>query len=94
MLSYPLGPRGWLTLFNTNTYAAKLKELIEHPDSNVIIIYGDRDEFTDVGSYRAWREKVLEGYVRKARVVDMAGDHFWRGPRGQEMTQIVEGWLP
>ena len=95
LLSYPFGPRGWLTLFNSKTYTAKLKELIEHRESNVLIIYGDQDEFTGVGSYKAWREELQGGDARKVKVVEVAGgSHFWRGRTGDEMREIVVGWLP
>jgi alpha/beta superfamily hydrolase len=82
-------------LFNTNTYAAKLKELIENPDSNILIIYGDCDDFTSVGRYKAWREELLSGDARHLQVVDvLGGNHFWRGQTGREMTQMIREWLP
>ncbi|KAG6832792.1 hypothetical protein H0H92_009410 [Tricholoma furcatifolium] len=51
LISYPLGPRGWLTMFNTGTYNAKLKELVQDKSSHVLVVFGDDDEFT--GSFHA-----------------------------------------
>ena len=94
LLSYPLGPIGWLTLFNKSTYTANLKELIGNANSNVLIIYGDHDEFTSIGRYKAWREQ-LEGDARNLKVVEVSGgSHFWRGRSNAEMMCIVREWLP
>ncbi|KAF8071755.1 Alpha/Beta hydrolase protein [Lyophyllum atratum] len=96
LISYPLGPRGWLTLFNTSTYSAKLKELIRNVDSNVLIVYGDQDEFTVVSKYKDWRENLEEeSGGGRLRVVEIpGGSHFWRGRSGQQLNEQIRGWLP
>jgi len=95
LLSYPLGPRSWLTLFHTNTYTAKLKELIGNADSNVLIMYGDRDEFTSIAKYRAWREELVSkggGDAGHLKVVEVPGaSHFWER---RELKPVVVEWLP
>ncbi|KAJ3915397.1 Alpha/Beta hydrolase protein [Lentinula edodes] len=60
LISYPLGPRSYLTLFRSSTYASKLQELIRSQDSNVFIIYGDQDEFTSAKSYESWVKELAE----------------------------------
>ncbi|KAF8223846.1 alpha/beta-hydrolase [Tricholoma matsutake] len=93
LLSYPLGPRSWLTLFHSNTYTAKLKELIANVDSNVLIIYGDCDDFTSVGRYKAWREELEGEYAGHLQIVEVArGSHFWRGRAGREMALMIREW--
>ncbi|KAI0312930.1 alpha/beta-hydrolase [Amylostereum chailletii] len=54
LLSYPLGPRSFLTLFNGRTYQQRLEDLVRHPRSRVLLIYGDADEFTAADSYETW----------------------------------------
>ncbi|GLB40229.1 hypothetical protein LshimejAT787_0801000 [Lyophyllum shimeji] len=93
LISYPLGPRGWLTLFHTSTYSAKLKELIQSVDSNVLIVYGDADEFTGVSKYRDWRQDLEnEAGGGRLKIVEIpGGSHFWRGRSGQ---QLAEAQMP
>ncbi|RDB25743.1 hypothetical protein Hypma_006804 [Hypsizygus marmoreus] len=83
LISYPLGPIGWLTLFHTSTYTARLKELIQNANSRVLIIYGDQDEFTAASRYKAWRDTLEQGsHGGCLKVVEVAGaSHFWRGRR-------------
>lgn len=54
LLSYPIGPRHWLTAFHGHLYTAALQSLIRDPRSNVFIIYGDEDNFTSAAAYDAW----------------------------------------
>lgn len=42
LLSYPLGPRGWLTFFHTRTYSTQLKNLIRNPEADVLVVFGDQ----------------------------------------------------
>ncbi|KAF5372747.1 hypothetical protein D9615_010095 [Tricholomella constricta] len=90
LISYPLGPRGWLTLFHTGTYSARLKELIQNVDSNVLIIYGDRDEFTGVSKYRGWRQSLEEESGGQLRIVEIErASHFWRGHADPDAGQHI-----
>ncbi|TFY54758.1 hypothetical protein EVG20_g9579 [Dentipellis fragilis] len=58
LLSYPLGPRGFLTLFNTRTYQNKLDDLLRDPRAHVLVIYGNADTFTGVESYDQWTDRL------------------------------------
>ncbi|KAF8632188.1 hypothetical protein AX15_001956 [Amanita polypyramis BW_CC] len=48
LLSYPLSPRGWITMLSGDRYQKKLEALVHDENSNVVVIYGDQDEFTAV----------------------------------------------
>ncbi|KAI0833608.1 alpha/beta-hydrolase [Trametes gibbosa] len=89
LISYPLGPRHWLTAFHTHRYTTALQTLVKDPRSNVLIVYGDEDNFTAVDSYDAWANSLqdlnLSGKTGdsddhgKLEVVKVAGaSHFWR----------------
>ena len=90
LLSYPLGPRSWLTLFNSSLYSKALEALVQHADSNVLIIFGDRDEFTSQSNYATWASG-LKGNVKVVEVKDAS--HFWGGHSGQELREIVTNYV-
>ncbi|KAK7033025.1 peptidase-S15 domain-containing protein [Favolaschia claudopus] len=96
LLSYPLGVRGWLTLFKSR-YAEALKELLANPSSNVLVVFGDSDQFTGVSSYRTWKS-TLEATPTtggKLRFVEVkGGSHFWRDEAGDELVELVSEWVP
>ncbi|KAI0367980.1 alpha/beta-hydrolase [Pilatotrama ljubarskyi] len=105
-LSYPLGPRHWLTAFRTHRYTAALQDLIREPRSNVLIVYGDNDNFTSVESYDAWAESLQTIYratesnaparYGKLEVVKIAGaSHFWReGAAVRRLVEVIRDWVP
>ena len=101
LLSYPLDKRGLLTLFHSRTYAGTLGTLVKNPRSDVLLLYGDRDEFTGFSSYETWVKElqgisghdpsdmnstVQVGYVKGAT-------HFWEHSKAQIMLKVVEEWL-
>lgn len=88
LISYPLGPRPWLTLFNSSSYTRALDELLQHPGSNVLLIYGDKDEFTSHGKYQEWASD-MRGNVE---IVEN-GSHFWGGLSGEILVEAVKKWL-
>ncbi|KJA19450.1 hypothetical protein HYPSUDRAFT_143778 [Hypholoma sublateritium FD-334 SS-4] len=92
LLSYPLGPRAWLTMFNSSSYNSALRNLVQHPDSNVLVIFGDQDEFTSIAKYRTWASE-LGGSNLEIREIPNAS-HFWHGRSGRELQGIVSRWLP
>ncbi|KAJ7104258.1 Alpha/Beta hydrolase protein [Mycena belliarum] len=90
LISYPLGVRGWLTLFRAR-YADALGALVRDSKARVLVVHGDADEFTGVDRYRAWGGE-LEG--AGARVVEVrGGTHFWGGTGGSELVEVVSVWL-
>ncbi|KAF8905042.1 Alpha/Beta hydrolase protein [Gymnopilus junonius] len=91
LLSYPLGPRTFLTLFNSSSYTKALNELIQHPQSNVLVIYGDCDEFTSQSNYKAWAPG-LESENVEIHEVEGAS-HFWHGHSAETLGEIVNRWL-
>ncbi|PFH52917.1 hypothetical protein AMATHDRAFT_73753 [Amanita thiersii Skay4041] len=94
LLSYPLSPRGWLTMFHSNIYQRKLEELAREERSNILIIYGDSDEFTGATKYREWAAMVeREGGGRVSVVAVEGGSHFWAGEGGAEMGKAICDWL-
>ena len=90
-LSYPLGPRAWLTLFRSSSYTAALNDLVQHPDSRVLIIYGDSDEFTSQSKYRSWASSLQDGNVEIVEVKNAS--HFWHDQSGRELAELVKKWL-
>ncbi|KAI0359750.1 alpha/beta-hydrolase [Trametes cingulata] len=106
LLSYPLGPRHWLTAFHTHRYTAALQNLINDPKSNMLVIYGDDDNFTSVDSYNAWAKGLQEthhaaeerdpGQHGKLEVLKIAGaSHFWReAPAVRSLVETIRDWVP
>ncbi|KAF9496816.1 alpha/beta-hydrolase [Pleurotus eryngii] len=93
LLSYPLGARMFLTLFNSGSYASKLKELVENPASNLLIIYGDQDEFTGASRYDEWT-KSLSSETSTLKVVKVeGGSHFWKGRANNTLQKEIDHWL-
>ncbi len=56
LISYPLGPRGLLTAFRTQTYQRALEDLVHQPGARVLLCQGDADDFTAAETYDAWAE--------------------------------------
>jgi len=99
LLSYPLGPRHWLTAFHGKTYTTALGNLVRDPNSNVLVVYGDQDNFTSSDMYTAWLEQLkagaepYQGSLQIARIPQ--GSHFWREEDAQtELVKVVLDWLP
>ncbi|KAH7928261.1 alpha/beta-hydrolase [Leucogyrophana mollusca] len=97
LLSYPLSPRGLLTLFNTKTYASAISALLREPTSNLLIVFGENDEFTSKSKYDAWAKLLKEQEPGKAalEIVSIPGaSHFWRATEEQRMLEeTLENWL-
>ncbi|KAI0775105.1 alpha/beta-hydrolase [Trametes elegans] len=104
LLSYPLGPRHWLTAFHTHRYEKALQDLVNDPRSNVLIIYGDNDNFTTVESYDAWArglqdlrpaggERAARGKLESVKIENAS--HFW-GERDaiRRLVEVLHDWVP
>ena len=83
-----------MTLFGGGTYTDRLNKLIGDPDSNVLIIHGDRDEFTSAGTYEGWVTELQknDGEFRVELVQDAT--HFWTRRSGEKLKEIIKGWVP
>ncbi|RDX57159.1 alpha/beta-hydrolase [Lentinus brumalis] len=107
-LSYPIGPRHWLTAFHGSRYTTALQSLLCDPRSNVLLIYGDEDEFTSASSYDAWvadlqKDREVASSSEQTRqspgkleVVKVEGaSHFWREDDAVvRLIDTVSAWLP
>ncbi|RPD60193.1 alpha/beta-hydrolase [Lentinus tigrinus ALCF2SS1-7] len=108
LLSYPIGPRHWLTAFHGSHYTNALKSLLHDSRSNVLIIHGDDDNFTSVDAYDAWvtnLQKDREALSSSEQAVQSPGklevmkvegaSHFWREEDAVgRLLDIVRSWLP
>jgi uncharacterized protein len=93
LLSYPLSPLPILTFFHHGSHAAALGDLVSDPDSDVLLVYGTRDQFTSESKYDAW-SKDLELRAAKLEVHKVDGaDHFWGGAAMQTLLDIIGRWL-
>lgn len=54
LLSYPVGVLWLLTFFHSSSYTTKLHELITSPGADVLMLYGERDQFTKKEKYQRW----------------------------------------
>jgi uncharacterized protein len=88
-----------LTAFKSAHYTTALKNLLHDPRSKVLILYGDRDDFTSVESYDAWVESLkLEangdnrGHLQVEKIE--GANHFWadRTTRGA-MLRYIQDWV-
>lgn len=91
LVSYPLGPKAWLTLFHSSSYTKALDDVLQHPDSNVLVIFGGKDEFTSYSKYKEWASS-LRGNVELVEVEH--GSHFWHGRSARILVDTVGKWLP
>lgn len=97
LLSYPLGPRGLLTMFHSKTYSSALTSLLRNVHARLLIVHGDRDDFTSHAQYNAWTDslKTTEGLQAELRVETIAGaEHFWHTETSRAtLRETLESWL-
>ncbi|KAI0091057.1 alpha/beta-hydrolase [Irpex rosettiformis] len=103
LLSYPLGPRSWLTAFRGAHYTATLNALLHDPQARVLVIYSDHDDFTGVGSYDNWVDSLrneaggVEGGPQANLEVMKIEDanHFWTNDEARHiMLRCIREWVP
>lgn len=74
LISYPLSAMWALTVWRSSPFTSRLQELAASSKEKSLIIYGDCDEFTGIGAYRAWREELeakgsaISGWARIAKI--------------------------
>ncbi|KAJ3996522.1 Alpha/Beta hydrolase protein [Lentinula boryana] len=90
LISYPLGPRSYLTLFHSPTYTSKLRDLLRSERSNVLVVYGDRDEFTSVERYERWGKELKTDSLNKKKKKEES-DVRWEvsEEQGQERSRLT-----
>jgi hypothetical protein len=66
----------------------------------MLVLYGDRDQFTGIGRYEAWVKSLQEagnvpsnGTTVVADVKIAGGDHFWQGEALDHMLTEIEKWV-
>jgi len=99
LLSYPLGPRSFLTAFRGGHYTTALNNLLHDPRSNVLVVYGDQDEFTGEDSYDTWARSLkaavqVEGRGKLEINKIHGATHFWMGQNDATagMLSVVKDW--
>ncbi|KAF9234624.1 Alpha/Beta hydrolase protein [Melanogaster broomeanus] len=97
LLSYPLSPRGLLTMFNTKMYSSALTWLLRDAGVSLLVIYGDQDDFTSHSKYKAWTEllKKTEGAKAQLEIASVAkAGHFWHTESSRAtLKRTLESWL-
>ncbi|KAG1735808.1 Alpha/Beta hydrolase protein [Suillus lakei] len=97
LLSYPISPRGLLTMFHTGMYTSALRDILCNPDARLLLIYGDKDEFTSESKYDQWvdtlrRTDGLKAKFDVVRVIDT--NHFWQSQGARiELQQTIDSWM-
>ncbi|KZO91547.1 alpha/beta-hydrolase [Calocera viscosa TUFC12733] len=95
LISYPTSVLHWLTLFSSSTYRAALLHLAQEKGSDVLAVYGDKDNFSGEAALDRWAGELRSagegGRVRTEKVE--GADHFWGGEAGERLAEIVAGWL-
>lgn len=89
LISYPLGPRSYLTLFRSSTYTKKLHDIICSASSDILIFYGDQDEFTSRNNYVGWVTEL----VKLRKEVTQPGS-VEQGPRPVEHPGLTVAYRP
>lgn len=105
LLSYPLSVLWIVTCFHSTPFTKALQNLVTHPKSDVLILYGENDQFTKAAKYEGW-VKTLEtaaakvgcgrrtGGTGKVAVQTLQnGDHFWQGPIMRDLRKSIAEWL-
>lgn len=84
-------------MFRTSRYQTQLEGLLKGDRSNLLVVYGDRDEFTSISSYKVWVEQLEKAASSSDRlhIVEIPNaSHFWHGHTGLELGRVLRGWLP
>lgn len=97
LLSYPISPRGLLTMFHTGMYNLALHDTLCNPDARLLLICGDKDEFTSKSKYDEWVDTLMRTDGLKAMfdvVPVMDANHFWQsGGARTALQQAVDSWI-
>lgn len=76
------------------TVCSTAGEETKNKGNDLLIIYGDQDQFTAVEKLRDWSNRLEEIGRDTVRTVEIAGDHFWREEKGRgELFTALFDWL-
>ena len=81
-------------MFRGETYTDRLNELINDPQSNVLIVHGDNDEFTKAAKYEGWVTELRKNTGEFRVEVVQGATHFWISGSGEKLKEIIKGWVP
>lgn len=94
ILSYPLAHRPLLSLFSSSTYQNALLALVRNPESNVLVVHGDEDDFTGIAKYNSWTAELTTEAKGKLKVEVIPGArHFWGGEAMVRLADVLKSWL-
>lgn len=84
-------------MFHSNMYSSALTSLLHHDRARLLIVYGDRDEFTSRSQYDNWTEslRTTEGVRAQLRIVTVTdAGHFWDTETSRAaLKAALENWL-
>jgi len=88
LLSYPVSVLWALTFFHTGRYTKALLDLLACSDADVLVIYGDIDQFTKISKYEAWLAKLRQAADGDNTDNTCGADS---SPRGKLTEKLVPG---
>lgn len=84
----------FLTCFRSRAHDKALTALVQDARADVLILFGDRDEFTGIESYERWATQLKGSGGERVQVTCVKGaSHFWRQGTSAEMLQVIGQWL-
>lgn len=84
-------------MFHSKMYSSALTSLLRDVRARLLIVHGDRDDFTSHSQYDTWTEslKTTEGTQAQLRIVAVAGaGHFWHTETSRAaLRETLEAFL-
>lgn len=84
-------------MFHTKVYSSALTCLLRDDRARLLIVHGDRDDFTSHSQYDAWTEslKTTEDVRAQLTIASVAGaGHFWHtGASRAALRATLDNWL-
>lgn len=84
-------------MFHSKTYASALTSLLRDVRARLLVVHGDRDDFTSHAQYDTWTEllKTTEGIRAQLRAVTVtSAGHFWHTETSRAaLKTTLENWL-
>ncbi|TFY81425.1 hypothetical protein EWM64_g2587 [Hericium alpestre] len=95
LLSYPLGPRGFLTLFNARTYEDRLEALLRDSRAHVLVVHGDADNFTGAPAYDQWADGLKAVVKQSLQETDTVIEHdrYCSSESATRSEQVLEACI-